>query len=566
MRVRIALLLLLGLLPFAAQAEAADTTVADRLVQRSSSSGASVGGGSAPSSGTRALADFDGDGRDDLAIGVPQEDVGAVEDAGAVQIFYSTASGLTGTGSDFFTQDDIAGSDGAEANDLFGTSVTAGDFNGDGRDDIAVGAPDDSIGAVNQAGSVSVLYGSPGGISASGSQFIDQDFAPNWYEAPEAGDRFGWALAAGRFNDGPTYDLAISARSETYESGIDAASNAGWVGTINGEGSGLTTDDPVPLRQGSLMEDAPEDDEAFGFSLAAGDFGYSDRHDLAVGVVFETPDGNTRAGAVHVFYSSKYTVETNEYDGLNPLNDQLWTQNSDGVKDYSAGGEVFGYAMAAGDFGRNAKMDLAVGVPNESDGAQDVAGGVHVLYGGKRGIRAKGNQIFGQNSAGIPEKAELQDVMGVGLATGDFGKGPTDDLAVGIPGEDYGTGATSIYQGGAAIIMYSTETGLGSGGSQLWSQNSTGIADTAEVYDWFGSVIVSGNFGKNTRDDLVFGVSETLNDGPGELVNAGALNVLFGSKNGVTSAGNQFITQDSAGSPDPAEDDDHLGGHLELTQ
>ena len=49
-------------------------------------------------------ADFDDDGFADLAIGIPFEDVGGIAEAGAVNVLYGTASGLTGTGSQLFTQ------------------------------------------------------------------------------------------------------------------------------------------------------------------------------------------------------------------------------------------------------------------------------------------------------------------------------------------------------------------------------------------------------------------------------------------------------------------------------
>jgi hypothetical protein len=49
-------------------------------------------------------ADFNNDGAEDLAVGVPGEDVGSAADAGAVNVLYGTAGGLTGSGSQLFTQ------------------------------------------------------------------------------------------------------------------------------------------------------------------------------------------------------------------------------------------------------------------------------------------------------------------------------------------------------------------------------------------------------------------------------------------------------------------------------
>src|SRR5262245_50046264 len=80
------------------------------------------------------------------------------------------------------------------------------DFNGDGYDDVAVGAPTDAAGAVD------VIFGSPDGLGASRSQHVTQanlGVAPN-----KMNDLFGWSLAAGDFNGDGYDDLAIGAPDE----------------------------------------------------------------------------------------------------------------------------------------------------------------------------------------------------------------------------------------------------------------------------------------------------------------------------------------------------------------
>jgi hypothetical protein len=79
------------------------------------------------------------------------------------------------------------------------------DFNHDGADDLAIGVPFEGIGS-SPAGAVNVLYGASGGLTGSGSQLFTQVGS-----APEPGDWFGWALAAGDFNQGGFADLAAGA-------------------------------------------------------------------------------------------------------------------------------------------------------------------------------------------------------------------------------------------------------------------------------------------------------------------------------------------------------------------
>jgi hypothetical protein len=166
-----------------------------------------------------ASADFNGDGRDDLAIGVGVEDVGSIFDAGAVEVIYGSSGGLSATSvaDQFWTQDSLDINDHSDTNDLFGSTLTTGDFNGDGRDDLAIGTPGESFGTVDGAGGVEVIYGSSSGLSAispRADQFWTQDSA-NIEDLAELGDSFGFnSLASGDFNGDGKDDLAIGISNE----------------------------------------------------------------------------------------------------------------------------------------------------------------------------------------------------------------------------------------------------------------------------------------------------------------------------------------------------------------
>src|SRR5919201_7113879 len=117
-------------------------------------------GGAAPSakaqprpSRTQAVQrpDFNGDAFGDLAVGVPAEAVGGAFAAGTVNILLGSGAGLEATDQTLLQAN-------PETPDQFGGALAKGDFNGDGFDDLAVGAPREGVGAATFAGAVNVFY------------------------------------------------------------------------------------------------------------------------------------------------------------------------------------------------------------------------------------------------------------------------------------------------------------------------------------------------------------------------------------------------------------------------
>lgn len=130
-----------------------------------------------------AAAQLDGDGRADLAAGTPDEDAGSLADAGELNVLYGTPAGL-GTRGRAFAQSSAAGN--SEAGDRFGAALTGANPNGDGYEDIAVGAPGED-GSAQDMGIANLLYGSAQGLTSSGAQQFGQPDA-------ETADGFGGAL------------------------------------------------------------------------------------------------------------------------------------------------------------------------------------------------------------------------------------------------------------------------------------------------------------------------------------------------------------------------------------
>ena len=390
--------------------------------------------------------DFNGDGFDDLAIGVPGEGIGGAALAGAVNILYGGAGGLAGT-NQLLTQGNL------EPVDLFGFAVAKGDFNADGFTDLAVGAPSEDVGTAGLAGAVNVFYGSANGLPATSQVRLQSN--------PENSDRFGSALDAGLFNDDDVMDLAVGAPGET----VGGRPDAGAVSVFYGSAGGL------PATSQTLLQGNPELGDRFGTALVAGFFN-ADQGDLAVGAPGEDVGGAGGAGAVSVFSGTP--------GGL-PTSSRVLLQANSEV------GDQFGSALAAGFFDTG-PSDLAIGVPFEDLGGATDAGAVNVVYGSNTGLVGR-NQTLTQDSPGVVGTAEPGDLFGVALARGiflnNFNGDGFADLAIGAAGEDVG----AAIDAGAVNVQYGSSTGLPGPGGQLFTQNSPGVGGSAESGDGFGAAL-----------------------------------------------------------------------------
>lgn len=276
--------------------------------------------------------DVNGDGYSDIIIGAPSSDNGEI-DEGQAYVYYGSSSGLKGL------PDWTVESNNKDAS--FGYSVSsAGDINGDGYDDVAVGAPryhQDEY-TVNQ-GRMYIYFGSPGGLNT----------APGWiYTSEQSNSWLGESISYGGDVNGDGYsDVIVN----------DKGGNSNGRTMIFFGQSGGPGVSPNWVVEGG-KNTYPFDNRIGGGMDVNGD-GYDDVI-VSVGSPFTQ---NT----VNVYYGSA--------SGPGALPD--WTDQSIS--------STLGSVGSAGDFNGDGYEDIIIGAPTFSNGEYS-EGKVYVYFGSELGL------------------------------------------------------------------------------------------------------------------------------------------------------------------------------------
>ncbi len=359
-----------------------------------------------------AVADLNGDGYTDLAVGAPGEDVGSDTDGGSVTVLWGSASGLkNGT-----TVKDPAPS----AHDNWGALLTAGDFNGDGKADLAVGTGSSHVYVIKGSFTTSGTTGAAQKITVPDSAYAVD------------------AMKAGDTNGDKKSDLVLTYRThQTSDPSGSWSKGVAYLGTTGG----LDTSVPRPLNGGT--------------SIALGDIDGDGYDEIALGNVFSKEDDHTGSlgGRVVVIRGS----QGGPVNGDAPMAEL--TQDSEGVPGTDEAGDGFGASVSIGDVNGDGYGELAIGIPFEDIGTREDTGSTVVLGGwvltGGRGIS--------QDTYNVPGSAESMDYFGSDVLLSDVTKDGHADFTVTAGFENEGVGAVTSLLGSSGGVTTAGARSFGPG-------------------------------------------------------------------------------------------------------
>lgn len=375
---------------------------------------------------------------------------------------------------------------GASTGDQAGVAVAVGDLNADGYDDIVIGANKDDDTLTN-AGAIYIIYGQ---VATLTSQTLSASVGAK-FTGEAAGDIAGTAVAVADINGDTFADILVGSPKNN-----DGGSDAGAVYMIPGAATQYTgVTGPLGSNREYTGEVAGDE---LGGSVTAGDIDGNGTADMIFGAPFND-DSGADAGAVYLVYTTVSTLTAS-------------TVSASTAAEFTgeAAGDNAGSAVASGDINGDGYDEILIGAPS-NDSTASGAGSVHVIAG-------NANQYTGTASVSTTQLVEYDgeettDQAGVSVAVQDLNNDGYAELLIGANNASATAGATYIIAGAALL----TGGNVGTVAAVEY--------DGANTTDAYGRWITTGDLNGDGFADFIASATTYLSGGGTGAVYIGYLSI-----------------------------------------